>query len=123
MSKQTTELAPEEGATQNPVRVPPTFLSLAKVVAEDNGFRITDHAIRRMWERRIDPEAVIRVAKDPVTSYRGKTSKEDKRIYRRCWGPGPFGKSIYVCIEQSQGAIVTVGWKKKEDEQWVKSRK
>lgn len=94
------------------VRVPCTLRRMAEQVGLENGLSWTQHALERIWTRRIDPGHVIKVASNPDISI---SKLKDGRNYVQMWGQIHDGRTLYVCLDQEKEVVISVGWRTREE--------
>jgi len=93
--------------------VPHTFREYAEKKASEEGLTWTEHALERAWERKVDPDHVIRVGLNPDSEI---IKKMNGRRYVQCWGRIKDGRTVYVCMTIHQNVIISAGWKRKKDQ-------
>ena len=94
-------------------KAPPTFVVYATRVGLKNDLIWTNHALERMWERRVDPKHAVTTAQNPDTELRKEVDGKD---YHQMWRELPDGRTVYICLDQAKAVVISVGWLTDEDE-------
>jgi hypothetical protein len=88
-------------------RIPATLRRMAERIGRQNGLIWTEHALERMWERKVDPDHVVAVIKNPASQ---RTAVKEGRTYEKIRGQNPTGETIYICLDETETTIISVGW-------------
>ena len=96
------------------MRIPESLREQVAQVEEDSGYTFTEHAVKRMWERRSAPEWVIKVIHNFDATIPGVIGD---RTYTRGWGRLSTGRRLYVCLAHDDPyVIISTGWRDRYEE-------